>query len=226
MTSLGILSNLYYVLTGYQTLGEEYVSVIQVDPTKRRIPSRARRLALVVVHTFVPYVLDKLLVCIEHELEVEEWDSRIAQRDTALTWSPMSYLKAWIQTAMRMLNGQQRKALKPVVFAVQQGITILHRVHVAWFYISGAFYHLAKRASGISYVSKACPLVIKPIDHALFVNNMHSTAREMLRKWFGSYGDYEPCNAVIKVWKGFIVGQYLYIKVVFQVQEQPSGEIL
>ncbi|XP_053480510.1 peroxisome biogenesis factor 10 [Ictalurus furcatus] len=151
-----LLSDLaYYALTtlsGYQTLGEEYVSVIQVDPTRRRIPSRTRRLALVLFHAFVPYVLDKLLVCIEHELEVEEWDSQNAQRDTALSWSPMSYIKAWIQSAVRMLNSQQRKSLKPVVYAAQQGITILHRVHVALFYISGAFYHLAKRTSGISYL--------------------------------------------------------------------------
>ncbi|KAF4070599.1 hypothetical protein AMELA_G00287200 [Ameiurus melas] len=151
-----LLSDLaYYALTtlsGYQTLGEEYVSVIQVDPSGRRIPSRTRRLALVLFHTFVPYVLDKLLVCLEHELEVEEWDSQNARRDTALTWSPMSYVKAWIQSAVRMLDSQQRKSLKPVVFAAQQGITILHRVHVALFYISGAFYHLAKRTAGISYL--------------------------------------------------------------------------
>ncbi|MCJ8735227.1 hypothetical protein PDJAM_G00244640 [Pangasius djambal] len=151
-----LLSDLaYYALTtlsGYQTLGEEYVNIIQVDPTKRRIPSRTRRLGLVLFHTFVPYVLDKLLVCIEHELEVDEWDSQNAQRDTALTWSPMSYIKAWVQRAVRMLNSQQRKSLKPVVFAVQQGITVLHRVHVTLFYISGAFYHLAKRTSGISYL--------------------------------------------------------------------------
>ncbi|XP_060787488.1 peroxisome biogenesis factor 10 [Neoarius graeffei] len=151
-----VLSDLtYYALTtlsGYQTLGEEYVNIIQVDATKRRIPSRTRRLALVLFHTFVPYVLDKLLVCIEHELEVEDWDSQNAQREAALTWSPMWYIKAWIQRAVRMLNSQQRKSLKPVVFAVQQGITVLHRLHVALFYISGAFYHLAKRTSGISYL--------------------------------------------------------------------------
>ncbi|KAG7332186.1 hypothetical protein KOW79_004020 [Hemibagrus wyckioides] len=151
-----VLSDLaYYALTtlsGYQTLGEEYVSIIQVDPTRRRIPSRTRRLALVLLHTFVPYVLDKLLVCIERELELEDLDSQNTQRDTALTWSPMSYIKPWIQRAVRMLNSQQRKSLKPVVFAVQQGITILNRVHVALFYISGAFYHLAKRTSGVSYL--------------------------------------------------------------------------
>lgn len=153
-------SNVQYVYTGYQTLGEEYVNIIQVDPTRRKIPSRTRRLAFVLFHTFAPYVLDKLLVCVEHELEVEEWDSQNAQRDTVLTWSPMSYVKAWIQKAVGKLNSQQRKSLKPVVFTVQQGITILHRVHVALFYISGVFYHLAKRTADISYVSYASLLLI------------------------------------------------------------------
>ncbi|TSL97301.1 Peroxisome biogenesis factor 10 [Bagarius yarrelli] len=140
----------FQTLAGFQTLGEEYVSIIQVDPTRRRIPSRIRRLAFVLLHAFLPYVLDKLLVCVEHELEGGE--SSNVQRDTALTWSPMVYIKAWIQKAVRMLNSQQRKSLKPVVFAVQQGITVLHRFHVALFYISGAFYHLAKRTSGIRYL--------------------------------------------------------------------------
>lgn len=144
---------------GYQTLGEEYVSVIQVDPTKRRIPSRARRGALILLHAFMPYLLDKLLVCLEHELEAEVQDSQNAQREIALTWNPMSYVKAWIRKAVGTLNEHQRKCLKPVIFRVQQGITILHRLHVALFYIRGFYYHLAKRTAGVSYVSNSDQLL-------------------------------------------------------------------
>ncbi|XP_066500620.1 peroxisome biogenesis factor 10 [Hoplias malabaricus] len=153
---LELLSDLtYYTLTtlsGYQTLGEEYVSIVQVDPTECRIPSRTRRWALILLHTFIPYLLDKLLVCVEHELELEEQDFQNAQREVALTWNPMSYVKAWIHRAVMRLNSDQRKSFKPVVFAVQQGVTLLHRLHVALFYISGAFYHLAKRTTGIRYL--------------------------------------------------------------------------
>lgn len=153
---LELLSDLtYYALTtlsGYQTLGEEYVNIVQVDPTKRRVPSRLRRGSLILLHTLVPYLLDKVLVCLEHELEAEEQDSQNAQRAIRLTWNPMSYVKAWIHRAVRILNENQRKSLKPVVFAVQQGITLLHRVHVALFYVRGSFYHLAKRTTGISYL--------------------------------------------------------------------------
>ncbi|KAF0036588.1 hypothetical protein F2P81_011900 [Scophthalmus maximus] len=68
-----LLSDLvYYGLTtfsGYQTLGEEYASIVQVDPSKRRIPSRARHGLLVLGHAFLPYLLDKFLVSLENELE-------------------------------------------------------------------------------------------------------------------------------------------------------------
>uniref|UniRef100_A0A673IAK1 RING-type E3 ubiquitin transferase n=1 Tax=Sinocyclocheilus rhinocerous TaxID=307959 RepID=A0A673IAK1_9TELE len=145
-----LLSDLtYYVLTtssgDYQTLGEEYVSIIQVDPSKRRIPSRMRRTALIVCHTIVPYLLDKVLICIENELEAEA-------PQTSRTWRPLSHVRLWIQRAVGMLTESQRKALIPLVFALQQGITLLYRLHVALFYITGAFYHIGKRTAGVSYL--------------------------------------------------------------------------
>ncbi|XP_056319076.1 peroxisome biogenesis factor 10-like [Danio aesculapii] len=145
-----LLSDLaYYVLTtlsGYQTLGEEYVSIIQVDPSKRRIPSRMRRTALICFHTFVPYLLDKVLICVENELEAE------APQNTRRTWNPLSHMRFWIQRAVGLLTDSQRKSLIPLVFALQQGITLLYRLHVALFYTTGAFYHIAKRAAGVRYL--------------------------------------------------------------------------
>ncbi|XP_046896050.1 peroxisome biogenesis factor 10 [Hypomesus transpacificus] len=149
-----LLSDLaYYGLTtfaGYQTLGEEYVNIVQVDPTKRRIPSRTRRGLLVFFHTFVPYLLDKVLICIENELEAGEEGA--GRRVASSPWSPAVWLKTWVRRAVGQLTEPQRKACVPAVFALQQGLTILHRVHAALFYISGAFYHLGKRTSGISYL--------------------------------------------------------------------------
>ncbi|KAM6976528.1 peroxisome biogenesis factor 10 [Aplochiton taeniatus] len=149
-----LLSDLaYYGLTtfsGYQTLGEEYVSIIQVDPTKRRIPSRTRRAFLVLFHTFVPYLLDKVLVCLENELEAgEDYQGEGGRRRTVP--SPFSP-RAWLRKVVEMLSEPQRKACLPAVFALQQGLTILHRFHVALFYIGGSFYHLAKRAAGVGYL--------------------------------------------------------------------------
>lgn len=132
--------------SGYQTLGEEYVNIIQVDPSQRRIPSRGRRTALVLFHAFVPYVLDKILICVENELETEA-------REMSRTWSPASHLRFWIHRAVGMLTEAQRKSLLPLVFALQQGITLFYRLHVAIFYITGSFYHISKRAAGVQYVS-------------------------------------------------------------------------
>ncbi|ROL48846.1 Peroxisome biogenesis factor 10 [Anabarilius grahami] len=141
-------NELVHTFAGYQTLGEEYVSIIQVDPSKRRIPSRMRRTALIFFHTFVPYLLDKVLICVENELETEAE----SQRQTSRTWNPLSHVRFWIQRAVGMLTESQRKSLIPLVFALQQGITLLYRLHVAVFYISGAFYHIGKRAAGVSYL--------------------------------------------------------------------------
>lgn len=137
--------------SGYQTLGEEYVNIVQVDPTKRRVPSLTRRGAFVLFHTFAPYLLDKLLVCLENELQAE--DRPRAHRDSPSRWNPMFYIKAWVQQAVGALSENQRKNLVPVLYACQQGITIVHRIHVAVFYIYSSFYHISRRATGISYVS-------------------------------------------------------------------------
>ncbi|XP_070695877.1 peroxisome biogenesis factor 10 [Pempheris klunzingeri] len=146
----------YYGLTtlsGLQTLGEEYVSIVQVDPTKRQIPSTARRGLFILCHAFTPYLLDKVLVCLENELESGQESSGVGRRQVARgLWSLESWLRRWMRRAVGLLSEPQRKACLPVVFFLQQGLTLLHRLHVALFYLSGSFYHLSKRTAGISYL--------------------------------------------------------------------------
>lgn len=69
-------------------------------------------------------------------------------------WSLESWLRRWMQKAVRLLSEPRRRACLPAVFILQQGLTLLYRLHVALFYISGSFYHLSKRAADISYVSE------------------------------------------------------------------------
>lgn len=140
--------------SGYQTLGEEYVNIVQVGPTKRHIPSRARRGLFVLCHVFFPYLLDKVLVCLENELEGgQESHSGVGRRQAPpRLWSLESWLKRSAQRAVGLLSEPQRRACLPAVFILHQGLTLLHRLHVAVFYISGSFYHLSKRAAGVSYV--------------------------------------------------------------------------
>ncbi|XP_005871367.1 PREDICTED: peroxisome biogenesis factor 10 [Myotis brandtii] len=90
---LELLSDVAYfgltTLAGYQTLGEEYVGLIQVDPSRRQVAA---------------------------------------------------------------LPEPQRRALLRAVLVFRQGLGCLHRLHIAWFYIHGAFYHLAKRLTGVTYL--------------------------------------------------------------------------
>ncbi|KAM4563797.1 peroxisome biogenesis factor 10 [Odontesthes bonariensis] len=154
---LELLSDLaYYGLTtfsGYQTLGEEYVNIVQVDPSKRRIPSGARRGLFVLCHAFLPYLLAKVLVCLENELEGNQDGGGVSRRQAASGWWSLErWLRSWVQKAVGLLTEPQRRACLPAVFVLQQGVTLLHRLHVALFYISSSFYHLSNRAAGISYL--------------------------------------------------------------------------
>ncbi|XP_030589683.1 peroxisome biogenesis factor 10 [Archocentrus centrarchus] len=150
-----LLSDLtYYGLTtflGYQSLGEEYVNIVQVDPTKRQIPSQARRGIFVLCHTFFPYLINKLLVCLENELEGGQ-ESHSRQQVGSGPWSLEAWLRKWVQKIVALLSEPQRRACLPAVFVIQQSLTLLHRLHAALFYINGSFYHLSKRAAGISYM--------------------------------------------------------------------------
>ncbi|XP_050787686.1 peroxisome biogenesis factor 10 isoform X7 [Gopherus flavomarginatus] len=78
-----LLSDVAYfsltTLSGYQTLGEEYVNIVQVDSSKKRIPSLLRRAILISLHTVLPYLLDKGLIHLEHELQTETSGFRTLQ---------------------------------------------------------------------------------------------------------------------------------------------------
>ncbi|XP_064137190.1 peroxisome biogenesis factor 10 isoform X1 [Loxodonta africana] len=142
-----LLSDLAYfsltTLAGYQTLGEEYVGLVQVDPSRRQVPSWLRRSALIVLHTVLPYVLDKVLLHLEHELQ--------ANGGTGLGAHGRAGMRLWVHRHTACLSEQQRRALLQALHVFSRGLTCLRRLHVAWFYISGAFYHLAKRLTGITY---------------------------------------------------------------------------
>ncbi|XP_043854863.1 peroxisome biogenesis factor 10 [Dromiciops gliroides] len=145
----------YFALTtfsGYQTLGEEYVNIIQVDPSKRRVPSWLRRAALVSLHTLVPYALDRVLVHLEQELQTEVESSRHMQNSFLPGVRGRSAVRRWLHRHIRHLSEAQKKTLLRTVYVLKQSITCLHRLHVAMFYIHGIFYHLAKRFTGITYL--------------------------------------------------------------------------
>ncbi|XP_048206051.1 peroxisome biogenesis factor 10 [Perognathus longimembris pacificus] len=153
---LELLSDVAYfgltTVAGYQTLGEEYVGLIQVDPSQRRVPSRLRRGVLVVLHAVLPYLLDKALLPLEQELQADGDSARPLQGSLVPTGRNRSGARRWVHRRAAALTEPQRKTLQRAVFVLRQGLAYLHRLHVAWFYIHGAFYHLAKRLVGVTYL--------------------------------------------------------------------------
>ncbi|KFO31774.1 Peroxisome biogenesis factor 10 [Fukomys damarensis] len=151
-----LLSDIAYfgltTLAGYQTLGEEYVGIVQVDPSQQHVPSRLRRSMLVTLHTVLPYLLDKALLPLEQELQADSDGARALQSSLVPGGRGWSGARRWVLRHAASLTEQQRKTLQQATFILRQGLACLHRLHVAWFYIHGVFYHLAKRLSGITYL--------------------------------------------------------------------------
>ncbi|KAM4873563.1 peroxisome biogenesis factor 10 isoform 1-T1 [Thomomys bottae] len=153
---LELLSDVAYfgltTVAGYQTLGEEYVGIVQVDPSQRRVPSRLRRGVLVTLHAVLPYLLDKALLPLEQELQADGDGTRPSQGSLVPSGRHRSGARRWVRRHAAALTEQQRKTLQRTVLILRQGLAYLHRLHVAWFYIHGAFYHLAKRLVGVTYL--------------------------------------------------------------------------
>ncbi|XP_035697669.1 peroxisome biogenesis factor 10-like [Branchiostoma floridae] len=113
-------------VAGYQTLGEEYCNIVQVDPTQRAIPSTWRRSLLVLLHISTPYLLNKLLTKLELQLNSDPEALGLTQEQTDF-----------------LLNA---------VPVVKRTVMFVHRTHLALFYLHGVFYHIAKRTTGIRYL--------------------------------------------------------------------------
>ncbi|XP_054857596.1 peroxisome biogenesis factor 10 [Eublepharis macularius] len=145
----------YFTLTtlsGYQTLGEEYVNIIQVDPSGKRIPSLFRRAALICLHTFVPYWLEKGFVHLEHELQTEPDGALPLQRPSTSRLRGRTFVRNWLRNQLGGLTEQQRKLLSQVIYFLRHSIPLLRRLHLAIFYMKGVFYHISKRMAGVTYL--------------------------------------------------------------------------
>uniref|UniRef100_A0A8D0HJW3 RING-type E3 ubiquitin transferase n=1 Tax=Sphenodon punctatus TaxID=8508 RepID=A0A8D0HJW3_SPHPU len=151
-----LLSDVAYfsltTLSGYQTLGEEYVNVVQVDSSRRRVPSVIRRALLISLHTVVPYLLDKGLVHLEHVLQAEADGVRTLQSSLAPQLRERALVRSWLQKQLGRLTEQQKKTLSQTLYILKQSLPLLRRLHLAIFYINGIFYHLSKRITGITYL--------------------------------------------------------------------------
>lgn len=121
----------YFLLTtisGLQTVGEEYVHIVQVDSTFKSVPSLLRRITSVLIHTSSPLFI---------QLAINKLERILSQNDI-----PPS------------VGGDDLKIfLLKIIPNLKYTFTLLHRFHLISFYFYGTYYHMSKRISGIKYVS-------------------------------------------------------------------------
>ncbi|GFO46359.1 peroxisome biogenesis factor 10-like [Plakobranchus ocellatus] len=127
--TLDVCADVTYLLlttcSDLQTVGEEYVNIIMTDGTLRALPSRWRRALMTVMQVCAPYILHSSLLKLEHLL----------QSSTSVNLTPAA-----------------RETLLNVLPLIRRAVTVLHRCHLAMFYVHGIFYHIAKRLTGIHYI--------------------------------------------------------------------------
>ncbi|TPX35313.1 hypothetical protein SmJEL517_g02310 [Synchytrium microbalum] len=130
-TEVSLLADFcYYALTtlsGTQTLGEEYCDIMQITEGSLTVPSRLRQTFLVVAHVFLPYAVEQASMWL-----------RLQSRHLGLENTPYA----------RFIR--QSSEIIPAIKSMWS--EYLRSIHLAWFYFTGSFYHVAKRISGIRYI--------------------------------------------------------------------------
>ncbi|PAA87604.1 hypothetical protein BOX15_Mlig002330g2 [Macrostomum lignano] len=106
-----------------QTLGEEYVNLVQVDRSRRRLPGSRARLFLILLQCLFPDLLLWLLRRVEHRCRSDLTLSEPIQRRRLALLSRLSALA-----------------------------TSAYELNSALFYINGSYYQLSKRVLGINYL--------------------------------------------------------------------------
>lgn len=123
----------YFGLTtfaGFQTLGEEYVNIVQVDSSQRQVPSAYRRGLMILLQVSTPYFVDHILTYVQNQIE----------NNATLSVSQLA-----------------RERIASVLTVTRNLVSLLHRCHLALFYINGIFYHVAKRILSIHYIRVRSP---------------------------------------------------------------------
>lgn len=126
-------SLIFQFITGLQSLGEEYVNVVQVDSTLRQVPSLLRRLIAVLLQSSCPFLLRLSLLRLEKLIQ----SGRLLILDDKIKRNILAFM--------------------PVI---KQSIILAQRIHAVIFYFTGNFYHISKRISGINYASSFTPYLI------------------------------------------------------------------
>lgn len=115
-------------LLGSRTLGEEYTDLIYVTRDGRQIPKLKRRLGFILAYAVLPYYATKLV-------------KKLANSDV-------------LEDEIDEKPKKQKKGLRAFVGSLSYAkvMDTLLSIHLATFYLNGAFYNLSKRVFGMRYV--------------------------------------------------------------------------
>uniref|UniRef100_A0A8R1EDF1 RING-type E3 ubiquitin transferase n=1 Tax=Caenorhabditis japonica TaxID=281687 RepID=A0A8R1EDF1_CAEJA len=117
-----------------QTLGEEYVHLFESDGLQRVVPSIPSRVSFVLLHSVFPLLSNFLIQKAESSLTHPSTDKflGIPIRENQKARQSFLDLFFWLRTTL---------------------FPQLQRAHIALFYITGAFYSISRRITGIRFIS-------------------------------------------------------------------------
>ncbi|RLV90344.1 Peroxisome biogenesis factor 10 [Spathaspora sp. JA1] len=111
-------------LLGARTLGEEYVDLIYVNKTGKRLPKLLPRLGFILSYALLPYLISKIVKFFKSSEEEED------KKDDGVN------IKNWL---IRVFSNYYKV------------LDIFLNVHIALFYFKGEFYSVSKRIFGLRY---------------------------------------------------------------------------
>ncbi|KAK6343976.1 peroxisome biogenesis factor 10 [Orbilia brochopaga] len=142
-TEAKVFADLLYLgittLVGSRTLGEEYCDIIHVDADTRRLPNIIQRAGYILSVVVLPYITSKFAPKLRARIR-RNLDRRAARRSLTKTTNDEGSVKErFISFIHRNLD-------------TLAGFDSLIAVHLAFFYFSGAYYHVSKRIWGMRYI--------------------------------------------------------------------------
>ena len=136
------LADLFYysttTLSGLQTLGEEYVRIVQIEGNQLKVPSLRRRLLMVMLEAAGPLLLESLFKNVNRLLNE-------------------SYLSSWpidaLTTRAELDGNLLRERISSLIPILKESLSLTQRAHLVLFYFFGSHYELSKRLTGINYTA-------------------------------------------------------------------------
>jgi peroxin-10 len=125
-------------LVGNRTLGEEYCDIVQVEDDTLRLPHGYRRGAYILASVLLPYGLGRLLPAFRRKLraKLEASLRRAKNKPDQNTSSYMTNLQSYLVRNLDTITSPSP----------------IHALTLTAFYFTGAYYHLAKRLTGLRYI--------------------------------------------------------------------------